>query len=178
MGRRARRRAQRRRGLRGLLTPQVGRRGRGWDRAYRARTRIPGVEQRAGRGAGTRARPLSGALGGIVEQLWLRRTLRFRISSVATAVTLVVLLLLAVQTSRLTGPLLVSSADAQLQSILDTAVSHVREGGSPVDTRAGVRARVLDTSGAPVDGLGPSPLRPGDVNTLKAGTPVLRLDED
>lgn len=121
---------------------------------------------------------MSGALGGIVGQLWLRRTLRFRISSVATAVTLVVLLLLAVQTSRLTGPLLVSSADAQLRSILDTAVTHVREGGSPVDTPAGVRARVLDTSGAPVDGLGPSPLRPGDVNTLKAGTPVLRLDED
>jgi signal transduction histidine kinase len=121
---------------------------------------------------------LSGALGGIAGQLWLRRTLRFRISSVATAVTLVVLVLLAVQTSRLVGPLLVSSADAQLRSILDTAVTHVREGTAPVDTPAGVRARVLDTSGSPVDGLGPSPLQRGDVATLKAGTPVLRLDED
>src|ERR1044072_9872954 len=104
MGRRARRRAQRRRGLRGLLTPQVGRRGRGWDRAYRARTRIPGVEQRAGRGAGTRARPLSGALGGIVGQLWLRRTLRFRISSVATAGTLGGPRPPPVHTRRLDGP--------------------------------------------------------------------------
>jgi signal transduction histidine kinase len=121
---------------------------------------------------------LSGALGGIAGQLWLRRTLRFRISSVATAVTLVVLVLLAVQTSRLVGPLLVSSADAQLRSILDTAVTHVRDGAAPADTPAGVRARVLDTSGSPVDGLGPSPLQRGDVATLKAGTPVLRLDED
>jgi signal transduction histidine kinase len=121
---------------------------------------------------------LSGALRGIVGQLWLRRTLRFRISSVATAVTLVVLVLLAVQTSRLVGPLLVSSADAQLRSILDTAVTHVREGAAPADTPAGVRARVLDTSGTPVDGLGPSPLDRSDVGTLKAGTPVLRLDED
>jgi signal transduction histidine kinase len=121
---------------------------------------------------------LSGALGGIAGQLWLRRTLRFRISSVTTAVTLVVLLLLAVQTSRLIGPLLVSSADAQLRSILATAVTHVHEGGAPVDTPAGVRARVLDTAGSPTDGLGPSPLNRDDVDTLKAGTPVLRLDED
>ncbi|HEV7652227.1 MAG TPA: HAMP domain-containing sensor histidine kinase [Actinophytocola sp.] len=121
---------------------------------------------------------MSGALGGIAGQLWLRRTLRFRISSVTTAVTLVVLLLLAVQTSRLIGPLLVSSADAQLRSILATAVTHVHEGGAPVDTPAGVRARVLDTAGSPTDGLGPSPLNRDDVDTLKAGTPVLRLDED
>lgn len=121
---------------------------------------------------------MSGALGRIVGRLWLRRTLRFRISSVATAVTLVVLLLLAVQTSRLIGPLLVSSADAQLRSMLDTAVTHVHEGAAPVTSPAGVRVRVLDTAGAPADGLGPSPLNRGEVSTLKAGTPVLRLDED
>lgn len=121
---------------------------------------------------------MSGALGRIVGRLWLRRTLRFRIASVATAVTLVVLLLLALQTSRLIGPLLVSSADAQLRSILDSAVTHVRDGTSPGDTPAGVRARVLDTAGTPIDGLGPSPLTPEDVSTLKAGTPVLRLSED
>ena len=121
---------------------------------------------------------MSGALGRIVGRLWLRRTLRYRISSVATVVTLVVLLLLAVQTSRLIGPLLVSSADAQLRSILDTAVTDVRAGTVAVDTPAGVRARVLDTAGVPADGLGPSPLGPGDLDTLKAGTPVLRLDED
>ncbi len=115
----------------------------------------------------------------IVGRLWLRRTLRFRITSVATAVTLVVLLLLAVQTSRLIGPLLVSSADAQLQSILDAAVTHVRAGTPPADAPVGVRARVLDTAGDPVDGLDPpQQLDTADVRTLKAGTPVLRLQDD
>jgi signal transduction histidine kinase len=121
---------------------------------------------------------LRGALGRIIGRLWLRRTLRFRITSVATAVTMVVLLLLAVQTSRLIGPLLVSSADAQLQSILDSTVADVRRGTMPGDPPAGVRARVLDTAGTPIDGLGRSPLTRSDVRTLKAGTPVLRLDED
>jgi signal transduction histidine kinase len=111
--------------------------------------------------------------------LWLRRTLRFRITSVATAVTLVVLLLLAVQTSRLIGPLMVSSADAQLQSILDSAVTHVRAGTPPADAPVGVLARVLDTAGDPADGLDPPPqLDTADVRTLKAGTPVLRLQDD
>jgi signal transduction histidine kinase len=121
---------------------------------------------------------LSGALGRIVGRLWLRRTLRFRITSVATAVTLVVLLLLAVQTSRLIGPLLVSSADAQLQSILDTTVADVRAGRPVGDTPVGVRARVLDTAGMPADDAGPTPLNAGEVRTLKAGTPVLREQDD
>ena len=121
---------------------------------------------------------MSGALGRIVGRLWLRRTLRFRISSVATAVTLVVLLLLAVQTSRLIGPLLVSAADAQLQSILDDAVADVRAGVMPADSPVGVRTRVLDTAGSPLDALGPPPLDQADIRTLKAGTPVLRSQND
>jgi signal transduction histidine kinase len=121
---------------------------------------------------------LSGALGRIVGRLWLGRTLRFRITSVVTVVTLAVLLLLAVQTSRLIGPLLVTSADAQLQSILDTAAADVRAGRQPTDTPTGVRARVLDTAGAPKDGVGPAPLTAAEVDTLKAGTPVLRLQDD
>ncbi|MGH3878665.1 MAG: sensor histidine kinase [Actinophytocola sp.] len=121
---------------------------------------------------------MSGALGRIVGRLWLRRTLRFRISSVATAVTLVVLLLLAVQTSRLIGPLLVSAADAQLQSILDDAVADVRTGVTPADSPVGVRTRVLDTAGSPLDALGPPPLDQADIRTLKAGTPVLRTQDD
>ncbi|HEY7595428.1 MAG TPA: HAMP domain-containing sensor histidine kinase [Actinophytocola sp.] len=121
---------------------------------------------------------MSGALGRIVGRLWLGRTLRFRITSVVTVVTLAVLLLLAVQTSRLIGPLLVTSADAQLQSILDTAAADVRAGRQPTDTPTGVRARVLDTAGAPKDGVGPAPLTAAEVDTLKAGTPVLRLQDD
>ncbi|MCT2587484.1 HAMP domain-containing histidine kinase [Actinophytocola sp. S1-96] len=97
---------------------------------------------------------------------------------VATAATLAVLLLLAVQTSRLIGPLLVSSADEQLQEILDAAVTEVRAGSAPADDPVGVRARVLDTAGAPVDGLPVPPLDAADVRTLKAGTPVLRKSEE
>ncbi|MPZ79463.1 MAG: HAMP domain-containing protein [Actinophytocola sp.] len=114
----------------------------------------------------------------MVGRLWLRRTLRFRITSVATVVTLVVLLLLAVQTSRGIGPLLVDSADEQLQTILDEAVSHVRAGTEPDDSAVGVRARVLDTAGTPVDGGPPPPLDPGDIRTLKAGTPMLDQSEN
>jgi signal transduction histidine kinase len=121
---------------------------------------------------------LSGALGRIVGRVWLRRTLRFRITSVATAVTLVVLLLLAVLTSQGIGPLLVSSADAQLRSILDAAVADVRAGDRPADSPVGVRARVLDTGGSPVDGSGPPPLDPVDIRSLKAGVPVLELADD
>ncbi|HWM04898.1 MAG TPA: HAMP domain-containing sensor histidine kinase [Actinophytocola sp.] len=121
---------------------------------------------------------MSGALGRIVGRVWLRRTLRFRITSVATAVTLVVLLLLAVLTSQGIGPLLVSSADAQLQSILDAAVDDVRAGDPPADSPVGVRARVLDTGGSPVDGAGAPPLDPADIRSLKAGTPVLKLSDD
>lgn len=110
--------------------------------------------------------------------MWLRRTLRFRITMVATAVTLVVLLLLAVQTSQLIGPLLVSSADAELEAILDDAVADVRAGTPLAGDRLGVQARVLDTAGTPQDDLPAPPLEPAEIRTLKAGTSVLRLSED
>lgn len=121
---------------------------------------------------------MRGWLGPLVDVVWLRRTLRFRITTVASVVTLTVLLLLAVQTSRLIGPLLVSSADAQLEAILDDAVEHVRAGVSPAADPVGVRARVLDTGGAPVDALPAPPLDRDEIRTLKAGTPVLRLSDD
>jgi signal transduction histidine kinase len=120
---------------------------------------------------------LRGALGRVVGLLWLRRTLRFRITLVASAATLAGLLVLAAQTSRLIGPLLVSSADAQLESILDDAVVSVREGVAPAADAVGVRARVLDTAGNPVDGQPRTPLTPAEIRTLKAGTPVLRPDD-
>ncbi len=59
---------------------------------------------------------MSGLFGRVVGRVWPRRTVRFRITAVATVATLVVLLILAVQTSRLIGPLQVSSADAELGS--------------------------------------------------------------
>jgi signal transduction histidine kinase len=121
---------------------------------------------------------VSGVLGRIFGRLWLRRSLRFRITTVGTAVTLVVFLTLAFVTSRLIGPLLVSAADAQLEPILADAIADVRA-GDPVDAGpVGMEARVLNTAGTPVDNGPPPPLSRGDLRTLKAGTPVLRLSEN
>ena len=121
---------------------------------------------------------MSGLPGWLAGRLWLRRTLRFRITAVATLVTLVMLLGLAFVTSRLVGPLQVSSADAQLQSILDTALADVRAGRLPAVAPVGVEVRVLDTAGGPVDGHGPSDVDAAAVRELTAGTPVLRKSVD
>lgn len=121
---------------------------------------------------------MSGLLGRVVGRLWLRRTLRFRITIVGTVVTLVVLLSLALVTSRLIGPLLVASADAQLEPILRTALADVRAGRVPDAGPVGMQARVLNTAGTPVDDGPPPPLAAADLRALKAGTPVLRLSED
>ena len=121
---------------------------------------------------------MSGLLGRVVGRLWLRRSLRFRITTVGTAVTLVALVSLALVTSRLIGPLLVSSADAQLQPILDRGVAEVQRGARIDAGPVGMQARVLDTAGVPVDGQPPPPLSAADLRMLKAGTPVLRLSDD
>jgi signal transduction histidine kinase len=121
---------------------------------------------------------LSGVLGRVVGRLWLRRSLRFRITTVGTAVTLIVFLTLAFVTSRLIGPLLVGAADAQLQPILNTALAEV-QADRPVNAGpVGMEARVLDTAGTPVDGGPPPPLSAAELRELKAGTPVLRLSEN
>jgi signal transduction histidine kinase len=121
---------------------------------------------------------VSGVLGRVVGRLWLRRSLRFRITTVGTAVTLVVFLALALVTSRLIGPLLVNSADAQLRPILADALAAVRADERVAASPLGMQARVLDTAGTPVDGGARPPLAPGELRALKAGTPVLRLSED
>jgi signal transduction histidine kinase len=121
---------------------------------------------------------VSGLPGWLAGRLWLRRTVRFRITAVATVVTMIVLLGLAFVTSRLVGPLQISSADAQLQSILDSALVDVRAGRLPAQAPVGVQVRVLDTAGVPVDDRGPSAVDPAAVRELRAGTPVLRLSVD
>lgn len=117
-------------------------------------------------------------IGRFIGWLWLRRTLRFRITTVGTAVTLVVFLTLAFVTSRLIGPLLVSAADTQLRPILETAIAEVRAGRDVNAGPPGMEARVLDTAGTPVDGGPRPPLSPEETRVLKAGTPVLRLSEN
>ncbi|MPY97324.1 MAG: HAMP domain-containing protein [Actinophytocola sp.] len=103
--------------------------------------------------------------------VWRRRSLTFRITTLASVVTLVCLLGLALLAGRLLEPLLTESVDAELSGVLADAVVDVRA-GQPVDAPNGVLVRVLDTSGTPVDG-GPDPaLGSAAVRTLKSGLPV------
>ena len=112
-----------------------------------------------------------------MSRLWLGRTLRFRITTLATAATLLVLAGLSFLTSLMVSGMLVGAADDELRSVLDRAVAEVRAGRLPV-AESDLRPRVLDTAGDPVDGLERPRLDPADLRSLKAGTPVLRLVDD
>ncbi|GAA1963791.1 ATP-binding protein [Amycolatopsis minnesotensis] len=101
--------------------------------------------------------------------------MRFRITAMAGAVTLVFLLALALLAGKGLSPLLVRSVDGELRGALSSASAMVAE-GKPIQARSGVTIRVLDTAGAPVDGLPPPGLRHDEVRVLKAGTPV-KTDE-
>ncbi|MFT7839671.1 ATP-binding protein [Saccharothrix sp. BKS2] len=87
---------------------------------------------------------------------WLRRTLRFRITVVATGVALLCLLAFTLLAPRLIGLVQVSAVDAEL----------ARSGS----------VRVLDSAGAPMDGGPPTGLTTADIRALKSGEPVLRVD--
>lgn len=113
-----------------------------------------------------------------VRALWWRRGLKFRVVAVATAVTLVALLGLALLTSTLIRPLLVDSADAGLREALSAAVPVVAAGRVPGAAPVGMEMRVLDTAGDPVDGRPRPHLTFADVRVLKAGSPVLRTRDD
>jgi signal transduction histidine kinase len=96
----------------------------------------------------------------------------WRITVPAAAVTLVVLLGLAVLAGRGLQPLQLESVDAGLGSALSPAATVVAE-GRPPPPEAGMVLRVLDTSGGPVDGAGPVPdLNRSDIRALEAGEPV------
>ncbi|MEU4800683.1 ATP-binding protein [Actinosynnema sp. NPDC023587] len=87
---------------------------------------------------------------------WLRRSLRFRITVVATGVALLCLLALTLLAPSLIGMVQVRAVDAELER---TAT-----------------VRVLDIAGTPLDG-GPRPeLTAQDIRQLKSGEKVLRVD--
>jgi signal transduction histidine kinase len=88
---------------------------------------------------------------------WLRRTLRFRITVVATGVALLCLLAFTGLAPALIGLIQITAVDQELEK-------------SP--------PRVLDVSGAPVDGQPPLPLTAQDIRSLRSGEPVLRMDGD
>ncbi|PWK91616.1 signal transduction histidine kinase [Lentzea atacamensis] len=86
---------------------------------------------------------------------WLRRTLRFRITVVATGVALLCLLAFTGLAPALIGLIQITAVDQEL---------------------AKAEPRLLDVSGVPVDGGPPLPLTAQDIRMLKSGEPVLRLE--
>ncbi|MFC5287248.1 sensor histidine kinase [Actinokineospora guangxiensis] len=106
--------------------------------------------------------------------MWLRRSTRFRITSVATLATLVVLVGVAVLTSKLAGSVLVRAADKELSAVLGQAVAAVAAGQRAGTPNPHTQVWVLDTAGVPLDS-GPGPLlSTADIRELKAATPLLR----
>ncbi|WP_156754818.1 sensor histidine kinase [Actinokineospora pegani] len=106
-----------------------------------------------------------------------RRSLRRRITLLATAVTAVVLVGLALLSSRLIGSLLVSSADDELAPALSSAVAAVSAGDPVVPASPNFQTRVLDTAGTAVDGGPPPLLSAADLRRVKAALPVSRLED-
>ncbi|MCR3722372.1 MULTISPECIES: sensor histidine kinase [Prauserella salsuginis group] len=102
---------------------------------------------------------------------WRRRSLRLRITAVATVVAAAVLLVLALLAGRLVGPWLLGGVDTDLRAAVSTAARAVESGTAP-STSDGLRVRVLDTAGDPVDGGGPPALGDAHVGDLKAGLAV------
>lgn len=91
---------------------------------------------------------------------WLRRTLRFRITVVATGVALLCLLAFTGLAPSLIGMVQISAVDTELSAELAAG--------------SGPSVRVLDIAGTPVDGQPRPDLTAQEVRTLKAGEPVLR----
>lgn len=94
--------------------------------------------------------------------MWLRITLA------VAAVTLAVLLGLAVLAGHGLGPLRTESVDQELARTLSPATAAVSAGRTPGQVD-GITVRVLDISGSPVDGGPATGLDPDDIRALKAG---------
>jgi signal transduction histidine kinase len=113
-----------------------------------------------------------------LQGAWLRRSVRFRISTMATVATLVILLGLAWWTGGRIGSLLIDSADRELKPILDAAISDVSVGRTPHPVTPYVQVRVLDTAGTAVDGQPATDLNDLDVRELKGAEPIIRFRDD
>ncbi|ONI77140.1 two-component sensor histidine kinase [Actinosynnema sp. ALI-1.44] len=113
-----------------------------------------------------------------LKEAWFRRSIRFRIATMATAATLAILLGLAWLSGRGIGGLLISSTDRELRPILDAAIGDVRAGRTPHPDTPYVQVRVLDTAGAPQDGLPGLGLKDWVVRELKGAEPVTQFADD
>lgn len=110
-----------------------------------------------------------------LRQWWSRRTVQFRTSAVAALVALVGLLVIARISAGFIGWLSLESVDARLNATATTTAERVASGAPPARL-AGEDIRVLNTLGEPVDGRGPTGLRPWEINDLKAGEGVTQAE--
>jgi signal transduction histidine kinase len=109
---------------------------------------------------------------------WRRRTLRSKITVSATLFAMACLLVLSRLAAGAIGELLVGAADTELNKALSAAAPLVEAGQPTRSSLVDMQLRVLDISGAPVDGK-PAPLLDHqDVGVLMSGQPLLRLDDD
>ncbi|ALG06629.1 sensor histidine kinase [Kibdelosporangium phytohabitans] len=113
-----------------------------------------------------------------LKEAWFRRSIRFRIATMATAATLAILLGLAWLSGRGIGGLLISSTDRELRPILDAAITEVEAGRMPHPSTPYVQVRVLDTAGAPQDGLPGPGLEEWVIRELKGAEPVTQFDDE
>ncbi|WP_037263351.1 ATP-binding protein [Kibdelosporangium aridum] len=113
-----------------------------------------------------------------IKEAWFRRSVRFRIATMATAATLIILLALAWFSGRGIGGLLIGSADRELQPILDAAIADVAAGRIPHPDTPYVQVRVLDTAGTPQDNLPDPGLKEWALRDLKGAEPVLQYSDD
>lgn len=108
-----------------------------------------------------------------LRRWWLRRTVRSRITLIATTVTVLCLVALARFISGLQGSLLLDAADTDLGAHLSAASALVTQGRMPTSAAGDITIRVLDREGGPVDGGPAVALGPNQVQTLESGQGLL-----
>jgi two-component system OmpR family sensor kinase len=112
-----------------------------------------------------------GRAGATLRRWWGARTLRFRITLVVGVVAVAALLALSRLGAALLYGTLLGAADAELRADAAGVASRVVAGASPADMRSPA-IRVVDTSGAPVDGGAALPLSPRQIRRLAAGDAI------
>lgn len=111
----------------------------------------------------------------LVHGWWSRRGLLFRITVLTTTVASLCLVPIASLGSVSIGALLVDAADHTMGADLRAASAEVTSGAMPSATAAdGVRVRILDRAGQPLDGAPRPELDQTEIVALESGQAVLR----
>ncbi|MGI8310193.1 sensor histidine kinase [Saccharopolyspora hattusasensis] len=110
-----------------------------------------------------------------LRRWWHRRTIQFRTSIVAAAVALIGLGVIAHVSTGVVSWLLIDSVDADLQRTATMTASRL-VGGTAPSAVATPEIRVLDTSGAPLDGLPEASLHHWQIDELRSGDGVIDFE--